>query len=622
MLHVFIISGALFILEETEQNHQPAESQSINPTTSRVKTKVSDTANSPNTAKISALHVREPKSVKGQGKVRAQGKGKGRQIVKGERRSEELEQEMENNQSDSNVQEPNTKRASRKKHGKTKANKKDIEPKADYEIPVRIKEEPVDDFEQSVGNTGIGGDEVLNDWNDGQGNHQDVEKTEDYMVNNSSGIYGINPENVGSVLDGSKAYAGKWAQNSMNKNRDYVCEGVISKNVYTVLPCKPTESEIYSKKKRGRPLAPPVPSTDDYLNNEDNPLYFGLDPNNTAADTIPSHEQEILDKVAKDFAENLSTQVTNKRNSQGKFKVKLKDNDVKSEKKRERKPYPVKAAKVEDGSELSDYGNTFTQCIQIKKEKPDDQYEHNDAGIQADSEIPELDEGSDEEEKSIGRRSKRRRTSRQTKKPDYSYDYDSDSDDIADTSTSTKAGIQVQYEYDDDELSDSAGKMNLSPVKVATQSSKDAIINPALLKGSRYIGEICPEANKPAKPRFEDKDSKKNLKNYLDSIGLDVADFNNSESESEDSDQEHLEIDAGTKVIAPNVTVPKGTRSRYLQPTVAQVKHRYVRKKDGELKKVASIVKTKPKIFQGHQKKPNAGPVFVMCHPTKPIVRL
>lgn len=604
---------------ETEQYHEPPESKSITPTTVQAKTKISHIANSPDTVTVPALHVREPKSAKAHRKVGVQGKVKGRQIVKGEKRSKELEQEIEKSKIDSNVQEPNTERASGKKHGKTKANKSDTEPKAGYEIAVRIKEEPVDDFEESVGNTGIVGDEVPIDWNTSQGNHQHVEKTEDHIVNNSSGIYDLDTENVGSFLDGSKAYAGKWAQNSMNKNRDYVCEGVISKNVYTVLPCKPTESEIYSKKKRGRPLAQPVPTTDDYLNNSDNLLYFGLGPNNSTADTIPPQEQDILDKVAKEFAQNLSTQVNNKRNSQGKLKVKLKDNDSELEKKRERKPYPLKATKVEDGSELSSYGNTF---VQVKKEKTDDEYEHNDAGIQADSEIPEVDGSSEWEGESIRRRSKRRRTSRQTKRPDYSYDYDTDSDDIAGTSSSTKAGIDVQNEYDYDEYSESARNMNLSPVQITNQSSKDAIINPVLLKGSRYIGEICSKVKKPSKPEIEDKDSKKNLKKYLDSIGLNVGDFNNSESESEDSDQEHLEIDAGTKVIEPNVTVPKGTRSRYLQPTVAQVKHRYVRKKDGELKKVASIVKTKPKIFQGHQKKPNAGPVFVMCHPTKPIVRL
>ena len=581
-----------------------------------------------------ALHVREPNHVKGQVKIKGQGKAKGRQIVKGEEKSEISEQEMENDKtivkSHSKVKEPNYDKRVAKSHGKMKAKNNDNEPNDEFGIPVRIKEEPVDDFEQSVnlghsaaGKTGKGGDEVPIDHYDNQDLYQAVEKTdeEDYSMDNSSGIFG-NIEHVGSVLDGSKSYAGNWTKNTMNKNKEYVCEGQISKNVYTVLPYKPTETEIYSKKKRGRPLNPYtcVPTTDDYLNNEDNPLNFDFDPNNGTIDEIPPHEQEILDTVTKDLTAELATQVTNKRNSKGKLKVKLKEKDSKTEKKKERKP--SKPPKVEDGSELSGYGNTF---LQVKQEKvdDDDEYKQNNAGIQADSEIPEPDSDSGSEEESVGRRrSKRRRTSRQIKKPDYDYDYDDDTDEMASTSKSMSAGIQVQNENDDDEFSDSAGKMDLLPGKTKTQNNKDAIINPVLLKGSRYVGTICQKISKTPKPKDVSKDSKKVLKNYLDSIGLDVGGFNESESEPEDSDQEQLEIDGGVKVIQPNVSLPKGTRSRYMQPTVAQVKHRYVRKKDGELKKVASIVKTKPKIFQGHQKKPNAGPVYVMCHPTKPIVRL
>ena len=511
---------------------------------------------------------------------------------------------MEHRRIDIFVEEPNTERPSRKKHRNTNAEKNDIEANTDHEIAVSIKEEPVDVYEQSVSNNG---GEEPSDWN----MDQDVRNTDEHIANNYSGVYGINTENVGGSLDGSKAYAGKWVQNSMNKNRDYVCEGVVSKNVYTVLPCKPSETEIYSKKKRGRPLVQHESVTD---NLTDNPLYFGIDSNDNSADEIPPHEQEILDKMAKDYTENLSSQVLNKRNSNEKLKVKLHEND-KLETRKKRKP--SKPSKIEDGTELSSYGNMF---VQVKAEKNDDEYECNDAGIQADSEIPEQEPNSDSEEESIGRRSKRRRTSRQTKRPDYSYDYDSDSDELASTSMPTKASRFVQNEDDDHKATHRIGEMNLSPVKTTTQSNKDDMINPVLLKGSSYVGEICTKVSKPHKPTEEDKDSKKDLKNYLNSIGLDVGDFN--KSESEDSDQEQVEIDAGVKYIKPNVTVPKGTRSRYLQPTVAHVKHRYVRKKDGELKKVASIVKTKPKIFQGHQKKPNAGPVFVMCHPTKPIVRL
>lgn len=487
--------------------------------------------------------------------------------------------------------------------GQTDSQEQDLE---NFELPIQIKQEPVDDFElQASPGHEKGIDEVQKDTFDASVLYRSLGKREEKQY--TSEMLGTSDDYEPEFLDQSKSYAGNWAKNTMNLNTAFASQDKISKNVYTLLPYKPTDSEIYASKKRGRPKdIRYMPTTMDYLTDnahvgievDDIPIQFDYD-----ADNFNYLDEAEIDKISKEVAAELAAQISEKRKGKHELKVRLRaklDGKATAEEKTKKKRGANPSPKKEDGTEVSGYGNTF---IEVKSEPVDSGYEKNDAEVQAEEEKPE----SDSDNESTGqRRSKRRRISKQTFHTEYDYDYDTD--EIG--GGKQKSSKEFQTHSDNNELSEDDQKVKSPASKQTVQRNSDAIINPSLLKGSSFVGTICQTSS------TNESKSKKTVKTYLDSIGL-----HDSGSDS-DSEAEPVEVDAGVKIIEPTAIVPKGTRSRYTQPTLAEVKDKFVRTHTGHLKKVATVIKTKPKIFQGHQKKPNPGPVYVMCHPTKPIVKL
>ena len=410
-----------------------------------------------------------------------------------------------------------------------------------------------------------------------------------------------------------RAYAGNWAKNTMNLNEDFASHKEVSRNVYTVLPNKPSTEDLYSTKKRGRPRKfGDAASCDGYpeefnidVEVDDVPPEFYFEGNDTFDKfNISEQQSSLIDKISKELTESI---IANEDEAVVKGKVKAKRRKQKTPKQvnisNNKKYISGTESKNEQESGLEAPSNDFDNSyIEVKQEVIDNEYEDKETETNKNLSVALFAQ----------RRSKRKRAVKKTKQDDFEYDYESGED----TDKSRKTASDFQAQMDDDYSDDSRAISRYSGVgkRLKKSSGSTPIISPSLLKGKSFVGTVCQNVN----ARENKQKRSKGLKKYQSSSSVN---YNDSDSDSI-SESEPIEVPVGVKLVPPVAVVPEGVRSRYTQPTVADIKDKFVMTPKGGMKKVATVVKYKPKIFQGHQQKNNSGPVYVMCHPTKPIVRL
>ena len=525
---------------------------------------------------------------------------------------------------------------------------------SEFDTPVQVKEEPLDDYElpSVMAQNSSAGPMVDHIHGEGYGTpalNRSLRKRE--VQKNSPKIFRESTPTSGSQQDANRhnyvpgrtrQYAGKWAQNTMNLNEDYVSHKAVSSNLYTVLPYKPTQTDLFKQSKRGRPRKyRPAQLVSCYDKDPSDRVMVGAYDEDYLADNISVGIE--VDEVQPEFDYEANAEVANfeplaketespevtktsgkgkskttgKKGTKEKLKVKM---GVSKEKvsKGKKNDISSKKSKMEASNTTeTDFDNTAESYVEVKQEVVDEEYASNEKE-------PEYEQPMEETGPSPKRKSKRKRSIRQTKQLDFDYNEYTDSDEIA---TSSKKANYIPSQMDNDYSVDNIVKYPSWRKKgSASTTTAEPIISPSLLKGSRYVGTICqtsvPDKREQRERQRERQKANAELKEYLTSIGID---YNNPDSDLDsdpESDSEPIEVPAGVKVVPPVAIVPEGTRSRYTQPTIVDVKDKFVRTQKGKLKKVARVMQYKPKIFQGHQKKPNDGPVYVMCHPTKPIVRL
>ena len=479
---------------------------------------------------------------------------------------------------------------------------------------VQIKQEPLDDYETPssiqpetpVPISGI----IQHDSFGASGLYRSLKKREKKDSPDTSSRRKSSPEmedttdiaHTSETKD--RSYGGNWAKHTMNLNEDFASHKEVAKNVYTVLPYRPSTEDVYGTKIRGRPKGNRMVPNIGNLSNEYLSDNFNIDMEDVGAppeiyfdntigkyDLTESTTSEI-DRISRELTESVLGKDFSKTQEKGKGK--------KRGRKRKSEQISMSNNKSDDtvGKELktehgigADFSNIEPDqsYIEVKREVLDTEY----GDINPEQNTLDLSEDLLERKKSLRKRKK-------VVKQDYLDYYDSD--DVTTSYQGFSKDIQAQM---DDIPYVSNAKFIYSNKGKSLKTSTKPIISATLLKGDSYVGTVC--------QKLSHKQARWGTNKYLGD--------DDSESDDDVDSSDEIEVPVGVKVIPPVAIVPEGTRSRYTQPTVADVNDKFVKTSKGGMKKVAREVKYKPKIFQGHQEK-STGPVYVMCHPTKPIVRL